>query len=210
MPSPTTIGLFVFAAFLFAILPGPDMLYIATRSITQGRNAGIMSALGVQTGTIVHTVAAAAGLSALIATSTIAFSAVKYAGTFYLVYLGIRTFLSEVDALQVRAGEQEKLNRVYYQGLASNVLNPKAILFFLAFLPQFVDPGRGSASIQLLMLGLILAVVSLPVNVSVGIAGGLVGKWLETRKETQQVSKWVSGSVYIILGIGTALTGMRR
>ena len=113
MLSPTTIGLFALAAFIFAITPGPDMLYIVARSIAQGRGAGVMSALGIQAGSLVHTVAAAVGLSALVSTSTIAFGLVKYVGAAYLIYLGIRTLLSEAENLHIHAGKQKNLKTLY-------------------------------------------------------------------------------------------------
>ena len=206
----TTIGLFALASVLLAITPGPDMIYIATRSIAQGRNAGVVSALGVHTGVLIHTVAAALGLSALIAASAMAFGIVKYAGAAYLIYIGIQTFLSNPENFQIKSTARAKLRQVYFQGLLVNLLNPKVILFFLAFLPQFVDPAKGNVGLQLLLLGILLVVVTLPIDISVGLAGGQLGIWFRARQGIRQVTKWVTGSIYIALGITTAMTGSKK
>jgi threonine/homoserine/homoserine lactone efflux protein len=202
----TTLALFSVTWFLLTITPGPDMLYIATRSLSQGRNAGIVSALGVHTGILVHTLAAALGLSALIAASAIAFDIVKYAGAAYLVYLGVRTLFSKGTLLGVTATEQKPLWDIYRQGIVTNLLNPKIILFFTAFLPQFVDPSRGSVVVQLLLLGVLLVIIALPVDIAVGLLGGVVSNFFKHRKRAGSVGKWVTGTVFIGLGIGTALT----
>jgi threonine/homoserine/homoserine lactone efflux protein len=206
MIDPTTLLLFSAASFLLAITPGPDLLYIATRSLTQGKRAGVVSAMGVHTGVLVHTLAAALGLSALVATSALAFSIVKYLGAAYLVYLGIRTLLSKEETLKIEMGERKNLSSIYYQGIITNVLNPKAILFFLAFLPQFVHPEKGSVPLQILFLGMWFIVVNFPVDAGVGLLGGTIGKWLRRKSGVQKASKWVTGTVFIGLGIGTALT----
>lgn len=205
----TTIGLFASASILLAITPGPDMIYIATRSIAQGRNAGVVSALGVHTGVLIHTFAAALGLSALIAASAVAFSMVKYAGAGYLIYLGIQTFLSKSEMLEIKSTARAKLSQVYYQGLLVNLFNPKIILFFLAFLPQFVDPSQGNVKLQLLILGILFIVFGLPIAMSVGLAGGQFGIWLRAKQEIQQATKWVTGSVYIIMGVTTATSSRK-
>jgi threonine/homoserine/homoserine lactone efflux protein len=206
----TTLIVFSAASFLLAITPGPDMLYIATRSLSQGRNAGIVSALGVHTGVLVHTVAAALGLSALIAASALAFSVVKYAGAAYLIYLGIRTLLSKHEALEISVTQKGTLFGIYRQGVVTNVLNPKVILFFTAFLPQFVDPSSGPVVVQLLLLGVLLVVVTLPVDIAIGLLGGSVSNFFKQRKGAASVGKWLTGTVFIGLGIGTALTHQHK
>lgn len=210
MLSLTTIALFALAAFMLALTPGPDMLYIATRSVAQGRRAGVVSALGVHAGVLVHTLAAAAGLSTVIAASATAFGLIKLAGAVYLIFLGIKTLMDDAGMLAVEAVGHAGLRAIFYQGLITNILNPKVILFFLAFLPQFVDPARGSVALQLVSLGLLLFVVSLPVDMAVGLAGGAIGSWLRARKNIQTFSKWMTGSVFIALGIATALHGSRN
>lgn len=206
----TTIGLFALSSILLAITPGPDMVYIATRSIAQGRSAGVISALGVHTGVLIHTCAAALGLSALIAASAVAFSIVKYAGAVYLIYIGIQTFLSKPEKFQIESTERATLSAVFYQGFLVNLLNPKVILFFLSFLPQFVNPARGSVSLQLFLLGILLIVVTLPIDIGVGLAGGQLGIWIRARRGIQQATKWVTGSIYIMLGVTTAMIGDRK
>ena len=210
MLSLSTISLFSIAAIILALTPGPDMLYIATRSITQGRGAGIFSALGVHTGVLIHTIAAAFGISALIAESAVAFNIVRYAGAAYLVYLGIRTILNKAASLEIKVIEHKKLRSVYYQGLITNLFNPKVILFFLAFLPQFADPSKGSIPIQMVTLGCLMIVVTLPIDIAVGLLGGSMGKFLKTSTRMQRISKWFTGSVFISLGISTALFVDRR
>lgn len=210
MLSLSTISLFSIAAIILALTPGPDMLYIATRSITQGRGAGIFSALGVHTGVLIHTIAAAFGISALIAESAVAFNIVRYAGAAYLVYLGIRTILNKAASLEIKVIEHKKLRSVYYQGLITNLFNPKVILFFLAFLPQFADPSKGSIPIQMVTLGCLMIMVTLPIDIAVGLLGGSMGKFLKTSTRMQRISKWFTGSVFISLGISTALFVDRR
>lgn len=186
------------------------MIYIATRSIAQGRSAGVVSVLGVHTGALIHTFAAALGLSALIAASAVAFSIVKYAGAGYLIYLGIQTFLSKSQMLEIKSTARAKLSQVFYQGLLVNLLNPKVILFFLAFLPQFVDPSQGNVKLQLLTLGILFIVFVLPIDMGVGLAGSQFGIWLRAKQGIQRATKWVTGSIYIALGVTTAMTGSRK
>ena len=204
MLSLTTISIFVLASFLLAIAPGSNLIYITTRSVAQGRHAGILSALGATTGNLVHTFANALGLSALMATSAIAFSVVKYVGVAYLIYIGVQTLLSKVGMIQVKSKEQVQLREVFCQGLLVSLLNPQTILFLLAFLPQFVDSSRGSIALQLFLLGVVLMVVKFSVYISVGLASGQFGAWLRARRGVQQATKWLTGSIYIALGVTTA------
>src|ERR687883_148356 len=148
--------LFISVTLLLVFMPGPNTLYIIARSIQQGRLAGIVSSLGVQVGTLVHISAAALGLSALLLSSALAFGLVKYAGAAYLICLGVKTLLTKERAGQAREFKQASLSRVFYQGMAVNLLNPKTALFFFAFLPQFIDAGRGSVAMQVVLLGMIL------------------------------------------------------
>lgn len=210
MLSLSTVLLFSLAAILLALTPGPDLLYIATRSISQGRNAGICSALGVHTGVLVHTIAAALGFSALIAASELAFNIVRYAGAAYLVYLGIRTILDKSGPLDIEITNRSRLTEIFYQGLMTNVCNPKVILFFLAFLPQFVDPSKGHVPLQLFLLGCLMIVVTFPVDLSVALLGGTIRRFLKNNKTSQAISKWLTGSVFISLGVTTALFVNRK
>lgn len=206
----TTLGLFALAVFTLSLIPGPDMIYIATRSLAQGRSAGLASLLGIYTGILVHTLIAAMGLSALFAASATALNVVKYAGAAYLIYLGVQAFMSKAEVLSVQGGRPADLRSVYFQGLFVNVLNPKMIVFFLAFLPQFLEPAQGHVPLQIVVLSLLLFVVSLPSNFLVALSGGWLGAWLRARQGVKQASKWVAGSVYIALGLATALTSARK
>ena len=154
MPSTTTLLVFAVAAIALIVIPGPNLVYIVTRTVSQGRRAGFASALGVDAGTLVHIAAATAGLSAVIAHSPTAFAVVKYLGAAYLLYLGARTLLRRASNDAATELTPEPLARAFRQGMLVNVLNPKVALFFLAFLPQFIDPERGSAALQTLILGL--------------------------------------------------------
>lgn len=209
MPEPTTLLLFAGAALALLVVPGPSVIYIVTRGMHQGRSAALVSVLGVTTATLVHTAFAAAGLSAILASSAVAFSAVKYAGSAYLVYLAIRTWLD-------RSGERldvphpaAALRRVYLEGFLVNLLNPKTALFVLALLPQFVDPTRGAAGVQILVLGGVLASLGLLSDGTYALASGSIGSWLRRRRSIAGMQRRLSAGVYAVLGIGTALAGQR-
>ena len=206
MIDPTTFILFLVASMLIALAPGPDMLYILTRSVSQGRSAGVVSALGVHTGVLIHTLIAALGLSALIAASALAFSVVKYLGAAYLIYLGIRTLFTKEDNLTVADTPPVKLRRAYLQGIVTNLLNPKIILFFLAYLPQFLDV-QGNTVTQTLLLGVLFVVFTLPVDVGVAFLGGWARGWLGRNAWFGRVKERVMGGVFITLGLTTAFGG---
>ena len=157
MPDPSRLALFVGAALLLLVVPGPSVLYIVTQSVSHGRRAGIVSVAGITTGTLVHIAAATVGLSALLASSALAFDVVKYLGAAYLIAVGIRRLAGWERESGERARDTRDLGRLYRQGIVVNTLNPKTALFFLAFLPQFVDPGRGTPWLQILALGLLFA-----------------------------------------------------
>lgn len=207
MPEWSTIWLFLAAGALLVVVPGPNVLYIVTRSVHQGRSAGLVSALGVETGTLIHVAAATLGLSAILASSATAFTVVKYAGAAYLIYLGLRTLLSRAPEAQVNAPPPMDLLRIYWQGLVVNVLNPKTALFFLAFLPQFVDPTRGSIALQTLVLGCLLGLLGFANDAIYALAAGSAGAWLKGNGRFQAAERWISGTVYIGLGVTTALVG---
>ena len=156
----STLALFIGAALVFLLTPGPAVFYIVARSIDQGRTAGVISSLGLNTGTLFHVVAAAFGVSAVLMSSALAFSVVKYLGAAYLIFLGVRKLFSREEEKNVSAGQPQKLSRIFGQGVLVNLLNPKTALFFFAFLPQFADPARGSVAMQILLLGGILVVMA--------------------------------------------------
>jgi threonine/homoserine/homoserine lactone efflux protein len=207
MPAWSTIGLFLTACAVLVVVPGPNVLYIVTRSIHQGRAAGLVSALGVETGTLIHVAAATLGLSALLASSAMAFSAVKYAGAAYLIYLGVRTLVSRDHDDAVATQAPVDLPRVYWQGVLVNTLNPKTALFFLAFLPQFVDPSRGAIATQTLLLGCLLGLLGFISDAIYALLAGRAGAWWKGQGRFQPAERWVSGAIYIGLGLSTALLG---
>jgi len=199
MPSATTYGLFMLAALVLLLIPGPAVLYIVTRSIDQGRAAGMASVLGVTTGTLIQIGFAVVGLSSLVLASAIAFDVVKYAGAAYLVFLGVKRLLSRDHAALQRAREPRTLRRLYTQGVIVNTLNPKTALFIFALLPQFVDPTNRVWP-QVLVLGLTLCALGL---VSDG-AYALVAGAIADRLRRSRAQRWVGGTVLIGLGIAAA------
>src|SRR5438445_3183815 len=196
-PDSTSLWLFCLAAIALLAIPGPAVLYIVVQSAEQGRRVGLASVAGVHLGTLVHVAAATAGLSALIVASALAFSIVKYAGAVYLVYLGIRKLLERDENVEVEL-EREALRRAFVRGIAVNVLNPKTALFFLAFLPQFVDADRGGVWSQVLVLGLTFIALGLVSDSLYALAAGSVANLLRRRRS---VVRYVSGGVYITLGV---------
>jgi threonine/homoserine/homoserine lactone efflux protein len=213
MPEPTTLALFALAAAALVAIPGPNHLYIATRSIADGRRAGLASGLGVETGTLVHTLAAAAGLSALVASSAAAFETVRWLGVGYLLVLAWRALRAAgPDAAADRgagAGGGASLRRAYVDGVVVNVLNPKVALFFLAFLPQFVEPGRGPAALQAAVLGLCFVALGTLTDGLWALAAGGLGARLRRRPGLRRSLDRASGLVYVALGVTAAATGDR-
>jgi threonine/homoserine/homoserine lactone efflux protein len=209
MPDPHSLLVFIAAGLMLNITPGPDVLYIVGRSISQGRVAGIVSALGIATGCLCHLAAAALGLSALMVTLPLAFDAVRYAGAAYLVWLGLRAMASRSSPLQVQRADTAPLGRVFRQGMLTNVLNPKVALFFLAFLPQFTNGARGSLPLQIILLGLLFIANGTMVCILYAIAASRLGDWLRTRYD---IATWLNraiGGLFVGLGLRLAL-GDRR
>jgi threonine/homoserine/homoserine lactone efflux protein len=211
MPEWSTISLFVVAASILVFLPGPNTLYILTRSLQQGLSAGIASSLGIQIGTLVHASAAALGISALVLSSATAFNLVKYAGAAYLVYLGIRTLLTpEPPAAATAVTGAMGFRATFYQGVVVSVLNPKTALFFTAFLPQFIDVRRGSVVMQIFFFGAIIVVLGVINDLTYALLAGRVGKWLRGSPPFLRAQRYISGTVYIGLGAAAALTSASR
>jgi threonine/homoserine/homoserine lactone efflux protein len=204
---PSRIAVFVLAALALLVVPGPAVLYVVTRSIQQGRRAGITSVLGIHVGTLVHIAAATAGLSALILSSAVAFTAVKVAGAVYLVGLGLWTIFARRAEPDVALGGEQALRRVFAQGIVVNVLNPKTALFFLAFLPQFVDPNASHPAVQVALLGLVFALLGLVTDSIWALVAGSAGGVLRRSTRYVKVQRYVTGSVYVGLGVATALVG---
>jgi len=199
---------FLSAGLLLNISPGPDMIYVATQSSTQGRLAGIISSLGIGTGSLLHIIAAAIGLSALIFYSSIAYEIVKWVGAIYLIYLGIKSIKNADRKIDFQTNtlnrDEEKLLTVFRKGILVNVLNPQVALFFLAFLPQFVNPNAPYFTINIIFLGLIFNICGTLINIIVAYFFAAIGDWLKGKTMFQKFKSWLSGTVYIILGIGIA------
>jgi threonine/homoserine/homoserine lactone efflux protein len=207
MPSSSTLALFMVAALALLLIPGPSVLYIVARGISQGRKAAFVSALGVQVGSLVHIGAAVLGLSALVLSSAVAFSVVKYLGAAYLVYLGVRTLLTRDAPAPGKLPAAKSPRRIFAQGVVVNALNPKTAIFFLAFFPQFVDPDRGAVATQVLVLGCLFVALAVCTDGMYALAAGTIGGWLRGNQRMLQAQRFFAGTVYIGLGVATALTG---
>jgi threonine/homoserine/homoserine lactone efflux protein len=200
VPDSDALALFSLAALALLIVPGPAVLYIVVQSAEHGRLAGLVSVAGIHLGTFVHVGAAAVGLSALIVSSAVAFSVVKYAGAAYLVYLGIRRLLSREPSESLPAPDQP-LSRLFRQGVVVNVLNPKTALFFLAFLPQFVDPSK-TVWTQVVVLGLTFVGLGFVSDGLYALTAGTFARWL---RERRRAMRYASGSIFVGLGVSSAL-----
>jgi threonine/homoserine/homoserine lactone efflux protein len=210
VPDPQSLVVFVAAALVLLLTPGPAVLYIVARSIGQGRRAGLVSMLGVHAGTLVHVACAAAGLSALLAASATAFSAMKYLGAAYLIYLGIRRWRDRSTIVAAEAPAARTLGRAFLDGVVVNVLNPKTALFFLAFLPQFVDAARGGVGSQILALGVLFVLLGLVTDGGYALVAGGAARWLRGHPRFLASERWISSSTYVGLGLAAALSGDQR
>ena len=210
MPSPSTITAFTVTAVLFVLFPGPAMLFLVARGVAGGHRVGALSALGVETANAVYVVATALGLTAILAASTVAFTAVRYAGAAYLVYLGIRTLRDRNDP-EPPAVARGSLTAwtSWRQGFLVGIGNPKAVLFFLAFFPQFVHSDAGPAWSQVLILGAVIIAIGTVLDVSYGVFGGLVRSRLAGSVRGIRRGRVAVGLTYIGLGGLTAATGQR-
>jgi threonine/homoserine/homoserine lactone efflux protein len=206
MPDPSRLALFVGAALLLLVVPGPSVLYIVTQSVSHGRRAGMASVAGITTGTLVHIAAATIGLSALLASSALAFDVIKYLGAAYLIVVGVRRLAGLERPDEGRVTRSHSLSRLYRQGIVVNVLNPKTALFFLAFLPQFVDSTRGAAWAQILLLGLLFAALGFLSDGVWALVAGTLGERLRRSRLFPQVQRYVSGSVFVGLGAVAAFS----
>ena len=207
MPTLETIMVFFAAALAITLVPGPSMLYVASRSIGQGKAAGIWSALGLATGLLIHTACASLGLSAILLYSPLIFLTVKYLGAGYLIYLGVRTLLSKQFRSQTPvATVRPSRLRIYEQGIITEVLNPKTALFFFSFLPQFVDPLRGPSGIQMMVLGGVLVFLALAADLLIAVTGGTLSQSVFNIPLVQKVQKWISGTALIALGLRIAIS----
>ncbi len=199
-------GLFMLATIMLNLTPGPDMLYVATRTLGQGRKGGLASAFGIGAGCLVHVAAATLGLSAILAYSATGYQMIKYTGAAYLIYLGVRT-LWKVQPLGLKTlSEEHSMRRIFWQGALTNVLNPKVALFFMSFLPQFVNPEAGSVTGQIATLGMMFDLSGTTVLIIVATLFGRAATWLETRPRFWRFQRWFTGSVFVGLGLRLALS----
>ena len=213
MPSTSTLLSFTATAAVFCVVPGPNVLYIVSRSLAEGRRAGLASVAGVNTASVVHVALAAVGLSALLASSALTYDIVRYAGAAYLVWLGVQALVRsrapETETERTQPSEADA-GAAYRQGVLVNLLNPKTALFFLALLPQFVDPTQGSTALQVIVLGFVLIAVGLVNDCLYAAGAGTLSDRLRRRASYARASQRFSGVVYIALGLGAAVLGHRR
>jgi threonine/homoserine/homoserine lactone efflux protein len=210
MPDVTHLPLFILASGVLIITPGPAVLYIIARSVDQGRRAGLVSVCAIEVGNFMHVLAATLGLSALLLSSALAFTIVKYLGAAYLVYLGLRKLFTS-DTVQITDNRlPQSLRRTFSQGVVVATLNPKTALFFVAFLPQFVDPSKGGVAGQMLFLGCIFVMLAVISDSMYALLAGTVGQWLKSSRSVLRAQRYVIGTVYIALGVTAALADARR
>jgi threonine/homoserine/homoserine lactone efflux protein len=210
MPSVSTYALFIATALALLAIPGPAVLYVVSRSIDQGRSAGLASVLGITTGTVVHVTLATVGLSSLVLASKVAFDAVRYVGAAYLILLGIRRLLTHTVE-EDPAGRAPRSRRdLYTQGLIVNLLNPKTIVFIFAFIPQFVDVNAGHVWLQIMLLGLTFAGLGLASDSLYAVVAGTVADRLRGTPVIARVERWFGGSVLIGLGVAAAIVVPHR
>lgn len=205
MPTLHSLALFLAAGLALNITPGPDMLYVAARGASEGRPAGIVSALGIGAGTLVHIALVAAGLAAVLTAVPVAYLAIRLGGAAYLVYLGIRALLAR-PSVAAEPLAPAPLSVIFRQGMITNVLNPKVALFFLAFLPQFVDPARGNPVFQIIALGLLFDTTGTLVNLAVAVGSSRAAERLRTPSPLLQR---FTGAIFVALGLRLAFTARR-
>ena len=198
--TPNLIG-FIAASLVVLLFPGPGVIYVVARSVSQGQVAGFVSVAGLSTGAFVHVLAAALGLSAILLTSALAFSVLKVVGAAYLIYLGVQILLTRNHARQAEISAPRSFNKLYVDGVLVSVLNPKIAVFFLAYLPQFVDPANGSVARQILFLGTIYVALSLLTDGAYAVIGSHSRSLLKKIRSSGSGLRFASGGVYIGLGI---------
>ena len=206
MPDKAAFFTFLVAALALNLAPGPDMLYVIGRSVGQGRRAGIVSALGIFAGCLVHIALAAVGVAAILRSSALAFDLVRYAGAVYLLYLGLRILLQRKSQIAFQQPNAAPLGSIFRQGVVTNILNPKVALFFLAFLPQFISGRSGGVAMPIIVLGMIFNAGGTLVNLVVAYAGGHVGNLLRRNARIARLQRWFTGLVFVGLGFRLGLS----
>lgn len=206
MISMDSATLFVAASVALSLAPGPDNIFVLTQSALFGRKAGLMVTLGLCTGLLVHTAAVSLGVAAIFQTSVLAFNVLKIVGACYLLYLAFQAFRANPDGFQEGEGQDMPLSRLYTRGIIMNITNPKVAIFFLAFLPQFADPGAGSVTIQMLMFGAIFMLATLLVFGAVAWFAGFLGEWLKGSVKAQVIMNQVAGTIFAGLALRLAIS----
>jgi threonine/homoserine/homoserine lactone efflux protein len=201
---------FLGASLALLLVPGPAVLYITARSANQGRLAGLVSVLAIETANFLQAVAATLGLSAILLSSALAFDVVKYLGAAYLIYLGLRKLLIREEETANGDVKPESLSRIYWQGFVINMLNPKTALFYFAFLPQFVNPAKGNVTMQTLLLGAIFVGMAFVTDSLYALLASSLADRLRGNRHYQKGQRYFTGLVYVGLGITTALTGSKK
>lgn len=200
--------MFVVASLMLVVMPGPAVMYVVARGLHQGRPAGLVSALGIEVGTLVHVLLATLGVSALLVSSELAFTLLKYLGATYLICLAIRTFQHRERVTPDEDGPStSSLRRLFAHGVAIEILNPKTAIFFIAYLPQFVEPESGSVERQMLLLGALFILVAIIIDSIYGLLSGSLGGWLRNRSRFLETQRYVSGCTYVLLALMMALPG---
>lgn len=201
MLSIETFSAFFLASTLLAIAPGPDNVFVLTQSALHGKLSGLVVVFGLCTGLLVHTGAVAFGVAVIFQASTLAFTLLKVIGAGYLIYLAWQIFHATPEQIRIQSDQQISLGTLYRRGIIMNVTNPKVSIFFLAFLPQFADPVRGSISLQMVALGGIFIIATVLVFGSVALIGGALGDWLNRSKRAQRVMNWTAGTIFVGLAL---------
>jgi threonine/homoserine/homoserine lactone efflux protein len=210
MPPLEVFLAFTVARLTLLLIPGPAVMYITALGLREGRRTATAAAVGLGVGNFAHVVAATLGLSALLVSSALAFSMVKYVGAAYLIYLGIQTLRRRADLQASVTVARTNARREFRRGIIVNVFNPKVAIFFLAFVPQFIEPERGAVAGQVLLLGAWFVVLGIITDALYGATAGELGDWLRNRPGVQVAIQRASGCIYIILGVVAALASTDR
>jgi threonine/homoserine/homoserine lactone efflux protein len=198
--------IFLMASLILLVVPGPAVLFIVARSLDRGTRGGLVTVLGISLGTIAHILVTAFGLAAVMSTTPLAFQVIKYGGAAYLVYIGVRQLLPSSGGRRPEQSTAGQNRRLFWDGFLVNLLNPKAMLFFFAFLPQFADPARGNLTLQLLLLGGVFLAMALLSDSLYALLAGRIAGWLRSRPAIFRWQRYLSSAILIALGIFTAFS----